>query len=277
MILTAVLLLSAVFTLAACGPDEPSPDENYAFRFVGRHEFNDGNTYNITITGSEEDDTFSLLIQELPMFELDGTYVYVTDKGYKLYFEDAGSQFVYTDYDSEDGVFSFTYDLDLGEALGMRSVDFTYGDVEFATVYDGEGLGPVPPTFTGGGWGGYIAQFEITPATIRCYEDGSAIFTATAVTAVDPKYGTWEYDRETNRYHLTFPPQSYTNSSQIEVRDGVTYYHIVYGEGDHRYDITGDQTATDFYTTYDEATDTYSLEVQIVWYIYSMIYFTYAA
>lgn len=277
-IITVIMTLAAVAVITACSPaEQPPDDETYAFKFVGSGKFNDDTTYNITITGSEDDDSFELLIKELPMFQLDGTYVYVEGKGYKLYFEDAGSQFVYTAYDTESKIFSFTYDLNLGEALGTRSVPFTWTDSSFASAYDGEGLGPVPPTFTGGGWGGYIGQFEITPATIRCYEDGSAIFTAVAVTAVDPKYGTWEYDRATNTYHLNFPPQSYANSSQTEVRDGVTYYHIVYGESDHRYDVTGDKTATDFYTTYDDSTDTYSLEVQIVWYIYSMIYFTYVA
>lgn len=274
--LCVAMLAAIVAVMTACG-STPPPDsgKEYLFSFVGSGEYADGNTYTIGINGNKDDDSFELLIKELPMFQLDGQYVYVEGKGYKLYFEDAGSQFTYTAYNVNDKQFTFTYNLDLGEALGTRAIDFAYNDVAFADKYDGEGLGPVPPIFSGGGWGGFIGQFEIAPANIRCYEDGSAVFTATAVTAVDPKVGTWDYNRATNVYHLYFPPQSYANSSQFEVRDNVTYYHIVYGEGDHRYDVTGDKTATDFYTTYDEATGTYSLSVQIVWYIYSMIYFTY--
>lgn len=282
MFLAAVMAVSVAAVFVGCGPDEPDPVPpdpagSYEFDFVGSGEYNDGNEYTIHIRGSETDDTFALTIDELSIFELDGTYVYVENKGYKLYFEDVGNQFTYTDYDTATQTFSFRYNLDLGEALGTRRIEFTYSDPDFNSVYDGEGLGPTPPTFEGSGWGGYLGQFEIAPATIRCYEDGTASFTATAVTAVDPKTGTWEYDADTNTYHLYFPPQSFANSSYIREIDGVNHYATVHGQYDVQYTSTSGQTLTDFYTEYDEATGTYTLDVQIVWYIYSWIYFSYTA
>lgn len=282
----AVLLFAVVMTISGaslfvgCTPQEevpPSPPTAYEFDFVGSSEYNDGKEYTIHIRGSETDDSFVLTLDELSVFELGGRYVYVENKGYKLYFEDVGNQFTYTDYDTETQMFSFRYNLDLGEALGSRRIEFTYSAPDFSSVYDGEGLGPTPPTFEGSGWGGYLGQFEITPATIRCYEDGTATFTATAVTAVDPKTGTWDYDSDTNTYHLYFPPQSFANSSYIREIDGVNHYATVHGQYDVQYSSTSGQTLTDFYTEYDAETDTYTLDVQIVWYIYSWIYFSYAA
>lgn len=277
LFLAAVMAVSAAAVFAGCTPDEPTPPpgpvETYEFDFVGSGAYNDGKEYTVHIRGSEADDTFALTIDELSVFELDGTYTFVDGKGYKLYFEDVGDQFTYTDYDTATQTFSFRYNLDLGEALGSRRIEFTYADPDFASVYDGEGLGPTPPTFEGSGWGGYLGQFEIAPATIRCYEDGTASFTATAVTAVDPKTGTWEYDADTDTYHLYFPPQSFANSSYIQ--DG--HYATVHGQYDVQYSSTSGQTLTDFYTEYDEATGTYTLDIQIVWYIYSWIYFSYTA
>lgn len=278
LLMAAVMAMSVAAVFVGCAPEEetgdgPGPAQTYEFDFVGTGNYNDGNDYTIHIRGSEEEDTFALTIDELTIFQLDGTYTYVDQKGYKLYFEDVGSQFAYTAYDTETEEFSFRYNLDLGEALGSRRIEFTYSDPDFADVYDGEGLGPTPPTFEGSGWGGYLGQFEIAPATIRCYEDGSAQFTATAVTAVDPKTGTWDYDADTNTYHLYFPPQSFANSNYIQ--DGK--YATVHGQYDVQYSSTSGQTLTDFYTEYDETTGEYTLDVQIVWYIYSWIYFTYTA
>lgn len=257
----------------------PAQTSDYRFDFAGTEQFDDGQQYSIHIRADKDSaDAFALVIDELPQFQLSGRYTFVDGKGYKLYFDDIDSQFVYTAYDTNSQDFSFKYKLDLGEALGNRRISFNFHDEAFASSYDGEGLGMTPPTFEGSGWGGYLGQFEIAPAKLTCYEDGTASFTATAVTAVDPKNGTWEYDGDTNTYHFSFPPQTFANSQQIEEHeDGSIGYKIIYGESDVRFDRDTDTTPTDFYTTYDEATGTYNLELEIVWYVYSIIYMSYTA
>ena len=271
-------------TLAGCGASSDeggqTGQDDYLFSFTGTEQYDDGQQYNFHISADREslegEQRFTLTIDELSQFQLEGTYTYVENKGYKLYFEDVDSQFVYTSYDPETKDFSFKYKLDLGEALGSRRLTFTCHDEAFADSYDGEGLGLTPPTFEGSGWGGYLGQFEIAPAKLTCYEDGTATFTAVAVTAVDPKTGTWDYDEATNTYHFNFPAQTFANNTQTEVQpDGSTGYKTVYGEGDYRFDNTSETTETDFYATFDEATGTYSLELQIVWYVYSIINMSY--
>lgn len=288
MFLSMLLVGVSLLGLVGCGSgggegndggksagDSPS-EEGLAFSFTGTETYDDGTEYTVDIKAKEGEDAFTLSIEELPMFELGGTYKFVEGKGYKLYFDDVDSQFVYTSYDPETADFSFKYKLDLGEALGTRRITFTGHDEAFAKQYDGEGLGLTPPTFEGSGWGGYIGQFEIAPAKLTCYEDGTATFTAVAVTAVDPKTGTWDYDEETNVYHFNFPPQTFANSAQVEEQpDGTIGYKTVYGESDYRFDVFSETTETDFYTTFDEETQTYSFDLQIVWYVYSMIHMSY--
>lgn len=286
-LLLAVIMTLSVAMLGGCDsgnqpaqtstPTEPETGE-YLFDFVGSAQYEDGEEYTFRIRAPKEGDgSFLLTIDELHQFELGGTYTYVENKGYKLYFDDIDGQFAYSSYDPETKEFSVKYTLDLGEMLGKRRVTFTAKDEDFAEIYDGEGLGVTPPTFEGGGWGGYKAQFVIEPAKLTCYEDGTAVFTATAVTAVDTKTGTWDYDAETNTYHFWFPPQTFANTSNVEVQeDGTIGYQTVYSEGVWRYDSYSEQTATDFYTTYDEATGTYNLDLQIVWYVYSIINLSYA-
>jgi len=279
------LLLMLVLLLCGCN-NAPAASSNaassnmvgdYLFDFSGTEQYDDGQQYNIHIRAKDDGtDKFVLSIDELTMFELAGHYTRVDKKGYKLYFDDIDSQFVYTSYDPQTMDFTFKYKLDLGEALGSRRIAFTCHDEAFADSYDGEGLGVTPPTFEGSGWGGYLGQFEIAPAKLTCYEDGTATFTATAVTAVDPKTGTWEYDEASNQYHFTFPPQTFANTEQIEINpDGSTGYKTIHGESDVQFDRTSETTPTDFYTTYDAATGIYSLELDIVWYVYSIIYMSY--
>lgn len=282
----AVLIFSMTVIAAGCSGGESqnggssSEESEYEFNFSGTETFDDGQEYTLQIAAEkaerQEDNRFSLTVNELPMFELGGTYVYEENKGYKLYFEDVGEQFSYTSYDPESGDFSLRYKSDLGEALGARTIMFTYHDPDFADVYDGEGLGPTPPTFEGSGWGGFLGQFEINPAQLRCYEDGTATFTATAVTAVDPMTGTWDYDEASDTYHFNFPPQTFANSDQVEEQpDGTIGYKTVYGESDVRFDKYSETTETDYYATYNEETGTYEFDLQIVWYVYSMIHMSY--
>lgn len=283
LLLVLVMLLANAAILSGCGqsdtkaPTVATATEDYLFDFQGGAQYDDGKDYTFHIRAPRDGDgSFLLTVDQLRQFEMSGKYTYVENKGYKLYFDDVDSQFSYSSYDPSTGEFTLKYTLDLGEMLGKQRITFTAKDAAFADVYDGVGLGMTPPTFEGYGWGGFKAQFDIAPAKLTCYEDGTATFTATAVTAVDPKVGTWDYNEETNTYHFNFPPQTFANSNNVETQEeGTVGYQTVYGSGEWRYDKYSETTETDFYTTYDEATGTYHLELQIVWYIYSIIYLSY--
>lgn len=286
-VLLALIMLLTAAILGGCGKSSAGSEAaanvsettagDYLFDFVGTAQYDDGKDYTFHIRAPKDGDgSFLLTVDELTQFEMTGKYTYVENKGYKLYFDDVDSQFSYSSYDPATGEFTLKYALDMGEMLGKRRIAFTEKDEAFADIYDGIGLGMTPPTFEGYGWGGFKAQFDIAPAKLTCYEDGTATFTATAVTAVDPKTGTWDYDEETNTYHFSFPPQTFANSNNVEVQeDGTVGYQTVYGPGEWRYDKYSETTETDFYTTYDASTGTYNLDLQIVWYIYSIIYLSY--
>lgn len=248
---------------------EEQEEQNYRFLFRGEGDFQDGNTYHTVITGSLEDETFELLIEELPALALNGTYVFEEGKGYKLYFEDSDSQYVYSQYDTDTKEFSFKYNLNLGEALGVTRVEYVCKDEAFAETYDGIGLGKVPPVFTGHGYGGYAAKFDLD-CKLTCFEDGTAVLNGEAVVPIETRKGTYTYDEENNVYHITLSEQAYTDARRTD--DGK--YQCVDGL-ENIIGVDNPSAETEFVTVYDPETDTYSLDMQIVWFIYANIEMSY--
>lgn len=174
-------------------PAQGADNSDYEFVFTGASsDFNDGRTLTTSIYGlKDEACSLELRVAEFPQILIEGYYVYVEGKGYKLYFEDASSAFVYTQFHPEDNTFSFKYTLDAG-ALGSARIAFTYPDEAFAAEYDGEGLGRTPPTFFGDG------------VNLVCREDGSF--------ASDKRTGTWEYDEVNDQYLFHFDPDPNYNT-----------------------------------------------------------------
>lgn len=276
-----------VLAFAACTKQQQTTDGDYEFVFTGSGVFSDGNEYNVTITGNKDKDkTFDLRVEEMPALELDGTWVYVENKGYKLYFNDSGGSFVYSKYDTQSKEFSFKYSLNLGGGLGQTKVTMTCLDEKFSSVYDGVGLPPIPPTFTGYGWGGAKGVNKYT-CTLICNEDGTCV-SITDTAGIDPRYGTWEYNEETNVYSFEFEEEVYpSNYIRPRPEDNKQSYLHGYGvlkdlEEGHTeyvqympvedfdeqpqfttstwyYDENGNKVETPFETTYDEETKTYTL------------------
>lgn len=206
LVLLAAMLLCWLVMATGCS----GSSGNGEFTFTGSGTFDNGNTYNIKIVGDTEEDgeqTFQLTINELPALELDGTWVKVDGKGYKLYFDDYDEAYVYTKYDTKKGQFSFTYNLTLGGAYGSQKIRFTYNDNAFAKEYDGIGLGMKPPTLIGGGWGSTNAT-SWRPATLTCYEDGTV--SLVCANKGNTRTGTWSYNEETNQYSFVLVPETYT-------------------------------------------------------------------
>lgn len=86
---------------------------DYEFVFTGTTEI-DNNEYHVSVYGNkDEEKSITLKIEELPMVELTGSWIFVEEKGYKIYFDDATSSFAYTKYDPAEKLFSFNYNLNL--------------------------------------------------------------------------------------------------------------------------------------------------------------------
>ena len=106
ILLKICLLTTIFFTLVGCNKEKEINSE-YEFIFEGSSsEFSEGRTYHATIYGNkDEEQTFTLKINEFPMMEMYGEWIFVENKGYKLYFEDDAATLVYSSYNIETHVF----------------------------------------------------------------------------------------------------------------------------------------------------------------------------
>lgn len=214
-ILSAALVLGLGVGIAGCGPTEtPEPDpgggedlSQYEFVFSGEGDFSQNGGQerhlNIEVYGNE-DESVVLRVEQLPQIQIYGTWVLVENKGYKIYFEDAASTYVYCAYDESAGTHSFHYSCDFG-TVGTTEVTFTYSDPDFE--YDGVGLGAHPPIVAG--------QGRSSGTTLTCNEDGTVV--------VGSRTGTWEYLEETDQYHFTFDVDNgYSEAFRLDEWDSTT-------------------------------------------------------
>lgn len=266
---------------SSVGKDDTGGDveTDYEFVFNGTTEIA-GQTYHASLYGNkDEDKSVSLRIEELPTAELTGTWVFVEHKGYKIYFDDANSSFVYTKYDPESKLFSFNYNLNIGDTNGgSGKVAFTCSDEAFAAEYDGEGLGNVPPTFNGYTTyiGAMFALGEPMQCVLTCYEDGTCVSLSTnEVKFASERKGTWVYDAEANVYTFTFEDEPFTVNSETgstywkfsqpvgecSMEDAAANWTFMGGTGVCYWEQTTitETPANTFSTVYDEETNTYYL------------------
>lgn len=254
--------------------------EDYEFVFNGTADIAE-QTYHVTLYGNkDEEQSISLRIEELPTAELTGTWVFVEQKGYKIYFDDANGSFVYTKYDPASKLFSFNYNLNIGDTNGgSGKVAFTCEDEAFAAEYDGEGLGNVPPTFNGYTTyiGAMFALGEPMQCVLTCYEDGSCVSLSTnEVKFASERRGTWEFDEDANVYTFTFEDEPFgineeTGSStywkfnqtvgECSMEDAAANWTFMGGTGVCYWDQTTitEAPGNTFSTVYDEDTNTYYL------------------
>lgn len=286
LVIAFVLAAVALFGFTACdgaqgGGTEPASQAEFVFE--GQATFSNGVDYSIVITGYK-DNSFLLTVKEMPILEMDGTWTMVEGKGYKLYLNDAGGTYVYTSYDTAAKAFTAKVPVNLGGGFGSTTVTMTCADEAFASLYDGEGLPPHPPTFTGHGLGGTKGNSEYLCSLI-CFEDGTCV-AVTDKTGIPNRNGVYTYDSETNTYSFEFEDETeaYDRAFIYENDEGVEcYYHTFgcavgdvgstatteklpvsdgiphYNTSTWYYDADGNKVETQFKTTYDEATKTYTL------------------
>ena len=162
---------------------------------------------------------------------------------------------------------TFKYAVNLGEGLGTYRVNFKGHNEAFASEYDGVGLGPEPPTFTGIGWGFAAGTTQIDSKLI-CREDGTCSLVSDSVVPVDTRNGTYTYDAASNTYHFVFEEQAFDDGAETHMH--ITDYAEISQEA-------RDVAVSEYDTVYDAATDTYSLTVEVIWYFFCDIHLSYAA
>lgn len=267
----ALIALVMVLALAACGGEggqvggvsKPEMDENTEFIFTGESsEFTGGRTFHITITGTK-DNNLSVIFEEMPMAAINGTWTLVDGKGYKFYFDDGNSTLCYDAYDTEALTHSFVYNVSLGEGYGSAPVSFTMADPDFASFYDGVGLGYAPPVFDGVGYWTPGGTNE-APARLTCKEDGT--FGLTSSSAIPSRSGTWAYDEAANVYTFNFDPQNqWTDSAQYRENRGYQNVEMFDVGDDQNGAVEIDEFGLPVYNeasaTYDEASGAYTMEV----------------
>ena len=185
----------------------------YEFVFSGEVETSTGRTFTLDMIGNKDDEqTLNLTVKEMPALNLTGHWTFVENKGYKVFLDDANGTFAYSRYNPDTQEFTVTFDYDMGNFGQPRAV-LTYADAEFATAYDGEGLGRKPPSFA---LEGYTTYSHYSYGTVLCAEDGSvsASLTNTGAGWYFNRSGSWTYDEANDQYDIVF------TDSTISLTDG---------------------------------------------------------
>lgn len=222
LVLVTITVCAATGLLVACSPQEPQDEPTYVFSFSGSGTIG-GKDYTFRLNGVEADHEFFIETVGEEFEYLWGEWKFTEGKGYILTFDDAYWTTKKVKYDATTNEFYFTYEMNLGSAVGKTKVVFRGGAGDFA--YDGEGWGFEPFEFSATG----VDVFGMTTADIilTCYEDLTfSCVGSCPLIAVPSRSGTYSYDKDTNAYTFVFNDSS----------DPVV-------------------------STYDESTNTYSLSV----------------
>lgn len=207
--MTQTAALNAAESTAAAEIDTSA----YEFVFAGTVETSTGRTFTLDMTGNkDESQTLNLTVKEMPALNLTGHWTFEENKGYKVFLDDDKGTFAYSRYNPDTQEFTLTFDYDMGNFGQPRAV-LTYPDAEFASVYDGVGLGRKPPIFA---VEGYTTYSHYSYGTVLCAEDGtvSAKFTNTGAGWYFNRSGNWTYDEVNDQYDIVF------NDSTISLTDG---------------------------------------------------------
>ncbi len=198
---------------------------DYQFAFSGTVETVTGRTFTLDLNGNkDEEKTLTLAVEEMPALSIGGNWEYVENKGYKIFLNDANGTFAYTRYHTDSKTFTVMFDYDMGN-FGQPKVNLTYKDEDFATKYDGIGLGKKPPSFS---LTGYTTFNHYGYGSLLFKEDGSvaANLTNTGAGWYFNRSGKWEFNEETQEYDYWFTDQTISltdGNLNIRGEDGAHY------------------------------------------------------
>lgn len=208
VLLIVVMTVCSAVILTACGG---------GVEFTGSCEIN-GATYNVTLSCEKADGTFSLKIKEIPELELNGTTEYDDSKGFRFTFTDQNDTIKVPKYNSETGMFTFTYTLVLGDKYGTGDVTLQYKDAKFTqgaeTFFEPVVFYAFDPD---------VGNFGMTTceAYMYLYEDNTFVINASCpLTAANSAYGTYSFDAANNKYVLVYDSGLQSGMGNIVVEGG---------------------------------------------------------
>lgn len=297
IILLAPLVIYAIVALCMVGShlvsnrpqqsetltEATTPAGDYEFVFTGTVETNTGRTFTLEMNGNKDDaQSLTLTVKEMPALSMTGHWVFVENKGYKVYLDDTLGTYAYSRYNPDTKTYSVMFDYDLGNFGQPRAV-LTYSDPDFANSYDGVGLGTKPPIFA---LTGYTTYKHYSYGSLVCSEDGtvSATLTNTGAGWYFNRSGNWVYDEAADEYVIEFTDSTISlTDGNFDIHDDPDGAYIVwtkfpvgaeapeYGSKvlvseleDTYHQFTAPYT---YHAAYDAATDSYqiSIEAQYNW------------
>lgn len=202
ILLLGTLLLSSTL-LASCSNDDEAAEE-FVFEFSGSGTI-EGTKYDFEVKGVEADNEFYIKTLNTEFEEIWGEWTFTEGKGYILTFDDAYWTEKKVKYDTDNKQFYFTYEVNLGSAVGKTKVKFT-GDASTFN-YDGEGWGFEPFEFSASG----LDVFGMTTVdiTLTCYEDLTFKTQASCpLIAVPERNGTYSFSETDNAYTFIFSDEA---------------------------------------------------------------------
>lgn len=202
-LLVCSFILSGFASLTGCN-NENVKEEEYVFELSGEGTINKVD-YSFNLKGVEADNEFYIEAINTELEPIWGEWKFVEGKGYILTFDDAYWTEKKVKYDKEANQFYFSYDVNLGSAIGKTKVKFVGDAKDFA--YDDEGWGFEPFEFSV--VGADVFGMTTLDATLTCYEN--LTFEAVGscpLIAVTARNGTYSFDKDTNAYKFIFTDQA---------------------------------------------------------------------
>ncbi len=201
---TVVTVFAALCLLTACAPQQQEEEPSYVFSLSGSGTIGEKN-YTFHLNGVEADNEFFIETVGEDMEYLWGEWKFTEGKGYTLTFDDAYWTTKNVKFDEVTNEFYFTYEMNLGSAIGKTKVAFRGSAGDFK--YDGEGWGFEPFEFSATG----VDVFGMTTVDIilTCFEDLTfSCVGSCPLIAVPSRSGTYSYNQETNEYTFLFSDSS---------------------------------------------------------------------
>ena len=212
------LLLLGQVSVTSCSQETSSEVQNYVFELSGKGTINNVE-YEFQLKGVEADKEFYIQTMNSDYEQIWGEWSFTEGKGYILTFDDAYWTEKKVKYDADKNQFYFTYEVNLGSAVGKTKVKFT-GDATGFT-YDNVGWGFEP--FEWSEVGADVFGMTTCDVTVTCYEDLTFIAQGSCpLIAVPQRNGTYSYTEATNVYSFKFSDEETAIDSTYDA-DTTTY------------------------------------------------------
>lgn len=212
----AILSVSMASALSSCTSDNTSnqTEEKVIQTLNGSGSINDTN-YDFELRILEADNEFYIKTLNTEYENIWGEWTFTEGKGYILTFDDAYWTEKKVKYNEDSKEFFFTYEVNLGSAVGKTKVKFSGSADNF--TYDGEGWGFEPFEFSASNLD--VMGMTTIDITLTCYEDLTFKTLASCpLIAVPERNGTYSFDEANKVYTFKFSDEE--NPTETTYADG---------------------------------------------------------